>query len=485
MLLTLRETRLGLRNSTTRLPFRYGKACLTSCPQAVLEAVVEVDGKRQSGFSGDCLPPGWFDKSPGKDFQRQIQDMLAIIAIAQGIFQEEFKRPAAFFETWHRCQARVAATAGDRGLTPLLAGFGGSLLERAMIDAAARSHGVSFHELCRRNLLKIDPGMVHPELKSFQLRDWLPESPRNWVYVRHTVGLADPLTAADVHADERLNDGFPQTLEEYLHESGIRYLKIKLTANLDHNLHRLSIISELAQRHCGDRFHITVDGNEQFHAASEFSAQIDALRDNALTRALLERAVAIEQPLERSVSFSPELTAGLRDLSQQIPVVIDEADGQLNSYRRAIELGYGGVTSKNCKGTIKSLLNAGLTWRHNDRGRARRYVMTGEDLCSVGIVPVQADLCLAATLGLEHVERNGHHFHPGLSYLPEQQQRAALEAHPDFYVERAGRISPDVRDGRFDIASLQCEGFGFSVVPDMDSMQLPEEWNYASLGLSN
>ena len=102
-------------------------------------------------------------------------------------------------------------------------------------------------------------------------------------------------------------------------------------------------------------------------------------------------------------------------------MIIDESDGELDSYRRALELGYRGVSSKNCKGPIKSLLNAGLTWVRNQQASDANYyyLMTGEDLCSVGVVPVQSDLCLAATLGLDHVERNGHHYHPGLSYLPE------------------------------------------------------------------
>ena len=46
MRLALKETRLGLRNSTTRIPFRYGSACLTRCPQAVLRAEIEVGGRR-------------------------------------------------------------------------------------------------------------------------------------------------------------------------------------------------------------------------------------------------------------------------------------------------------------------------------------------------------------------------------------------------------------------------------------------------------
>jgi hypothetical protein len=129
------------------------------------------------------------------------------------------------------------------------------------------------------------------------------------------------------------------------------------------------------------------------------------------------------------------------------------------------------------------VLNAGLTWMHNDRGRNPDFLMTGEDLCSVGIVPTQSDLCLAATLGLAHVERNGHHYHPGLTYLPEAQRRAALAAHGDFYVDEHGIIGPNIVNGQFQIASLQCDGFGFAVEPDMASMEPAESWRFESLGL--
>ena len=66
-------------------------------------------------------------------------------------------------------------------------------------------------------------------------------------------------------------------------------------------------------------------------------------------------------------------------------MIIDESDGTLDA-TRAIG-GYRGVSSKNCKGAIKSLLNAGLTWLANDRGRRSDFPMTGEDLCRVGVVP--------------------------------------------------------------------------------------------------
>jgi hypothetical protein len=109
--------------------------------------------------------------------------------------------------------------------------------------------------------------------------------------------------------------------------------------------------------------------------------------------------------------------------------------------------------------------------------------MTGEDLCSVGIIPTQADLCLAAALGLDHVERNGHHYHPGLTYLPPHEREQALAAHGDFYELANGVVSPHVQRGQFQIDSLQCTGFGFAVLPDFASMQLAGDWQYESLGL--
>ena len=115
MHIALKETQLGLRNSTTRLPFRYGKACLTRCPQAVFRAVIEVDGHAQAGFSGDCLPPSWFDKMPGKTFDQQIKDMLWVIAAADASYRVELAQPSPFFPAWRAAWEQVHAASAARG----------------------------------------------------------------------------------------------------------------------------------------------------------------------------------------------------------------------------------------------------------------------------------------------------------------------------------------------------------------------------------
>jgi hypothetical protein len=481
--LALKETRLGLRNSTTRIPFRYGNACLTRCPQATLAATIEAEGRTQTGYSGDCLPPGWFDKAPGKPFSKQIEEMLASIAASEEIFREEFAAPAAFFPAWRTAEERVHKHAAARGFTPLLASFAVSLVERAMLDAMCRLAGLPFAAAVRQNLFGVEAGQAFEELHGLSPAQWLPASPRSWVYVRHTVGLADPLTVAEIAPEDRLDDGAPQALEEYIEQTGVRYLKVKVSNQLARDLERLTTIAGLAERKLDGEYRITLDGNEQYHSAEEFDRLIDAIESAPKLARFWRNVLVIEQPLERKIALDAGHTAGIRELGKRKPVIIDESDGTPDAYAQALALGYRGVSSKNCKGAVRSLLNAGLTWLRNDRGRRADYVITGEDLCSVGIIPVQADLCLAATLGLAHVERNGHHYHPGLSYLPAAQQEAALAAHPDFYHRHRGAVRPRLVDGRFEIASLQCVGFGFAVEPDVAGMETADAWDYGSLGL--
>jgi L-alanine-DL-glutamate epimerase-like enolase superfamily enzyme len=485
MELRLLETELGLRNSTTRLPFRYGTACMTRCPQAILRATVEVDGVCQFGYSGDCLPPSWFDKRPQVDYRQQIADMVASARLAGELFRERFQTAAAFFPGWLEAQDEMQRQAVPRGWPGLLASFGVSLVERAMIDAACRAAGCSFAELVRQNLLAIDGGQVNVQLQGLAPRDWLPHSPARRVYVRHTVGLADPLTTAEIPTDERLHDGLPQSLEEYLAQTGIRYLKVKVGNDLPRDRQRLETIAQLAAQYRGDDFRITLDGNEQYAAPGDLDALIDLIHRTPSLATLWRNTLLIEQPLPRGIALDPAHTEAIRRLAREKPVIIDESDERLDSYPQALALGYRGVSSKNCKGAIKSLLNAGRTWfMARDPAlslAAARPVMTGEDLCCVGIVPVQSDLCLAAALGLEHVERNGHHYHRGLGYLPDDQQQAALAAHPDLYEADGASVRLAVRDGCLEIGSLQCVGFGFQVLPDFDRLTPADQWRFESL----
>jgi hypothetical protein len=468
MHVAIKQITFAVRDSVTRVPFRYGTACLTECPQAVLEVVAETDHATVRGYSGDCLPPAWFDKSPGKSFAQQLADMYQAVRMAASCYGDAFRTPQPFFFGWHNAHQQTMQAVEQCGLPALLAAFASSFLERALMDAICRICGLPLFQALRWNVFGIRGDLIHPELRGQQPQQWLPQQPRPHVWVRQTVGLGDPLTETDAASGNWPQDGFPISLEQYIRDYGVRYFKMKLSSDQEQNLCRLSHFAELAEKYLKDDYYLTLDGNELYHDPAAFQQLVDVIQRHDRLGILWNNVIAIEQPFPRDIAFRHEFAAIIKNLSNLKPIIIDESDSQLTSFRTATEIGYRGVSSKNCKGSLKSILNAGLVAYHNSQHAEHRWLMTGEDLCSVGVIAVQSDLCLAAALGLEHVERNGHHYHRGISYLPDEEQQEALLWHPDFYTKHAGRISPRLIEGKFHIASLQCAGFGFAVLPRMN-----------------
>lgn len=68
-----------------------------------------------------------------------------------------------------------------------------------------------------------------------------------------------------------------------------------------------------------------------------------------------------------------------------------------------------------------------------------------------------------STLGLSHVERNGHHYIDGMCFASDVEQNAFVAAHPDLYHREPGRPARlRIRGGELNIRSLHCPGFGFA-----------------------
>jgi hypothetical protein len=74
---------------------------------------------------------------------------------------------------------------------------------------------------------------------------------------------------------------------------------------------------------------------------------------------------------------------------------------------------------------------------------------------------------MMALLGIEHVERNGHHYYRGLSLWPADWQDAALAAHSDLYARhREGFAHLKIRGGSLTLDSVNKAPFGVKPVFD-------------------
>jgi hypothetical protein len=463
------RTRAGIRNAHTRMPFGFGVITMRSAPMLTLAAEIEDRcGVRATGYAADFLAYRWFDKRPQKSLADNCADLLRAVDVAGALYLEAgAEGHASTFELWRATYPEIERLALASGGNRLVAAFGSSMLERAVIDGLGRLAGRSYFELVRDDHLGIDLGAISPELHRHAVPDFLPARPLGRLHVRHTVGLIDPITAADVRTP--VNDGLPETLEDYLERDGIGYLKIKVGGALEADLARLEAIGavlERRERRCG----ITLDGNEQYQTIDDFMALVERIQAAPGLRRLWDQVLFIEQPLDRAFALAPAVEPALRALGRDKPIIIDEADDRISAFREAIALGYRGVSHKNCKGIYKSLHNLALAAVRNARRGRDELFLSAEDLSNLPVVPLQADLASVALLGITHVERNGHHYFRGLGHVSDAEKAAALAAHPDLYEGREGEVFLRISEGTLECASLQVPGMGFAALPDMAAM---------------
>ncbi|HSE92766.1 MAG TPA: enolase C-terminal domain-like protein [Methylomirabilota bacterium] len=476
--LALRDASFHVREVRLRLPFRFGVITVTEATLLHLAITAEAaGGRRARGFAGDFLAPKWFDKDPTKSHRRNVEDLIESARDARAAYADAARAPRAFWPIWRDAYAECRRRGAARGFNGLVVSFGSALFERALADAAGRLAGADVVEMLQQDLLGLRPGEIHSGLAGRRALAWADDGPPETVAVRHTVGLADPITAADLPPDGGPRDGLPRTLEEYVARHGLRYFKLKVAGQVEEDLDRIARVAAVLDRSIPDRYVITLDGNEQYKALEPFAELLVLLdREPRLAR-LASAVVFVEQPLDRVIALDPAATGGLTALARRWPMLIDESDGELDSFRMAIALGYRGVSSKNCKGIVKAFLNRTLVERLNaERAPGERLFMSAEDLTNVPVVPLQQDLATVRALGLTHVERNGHHYVRGLAHCSPAERGAATRRHADLYDGNEREAALRIRDGRLALGSLAVPGYGVAVDPDLDSMTPVEAW---------
>lgn len=458
------------------MPFRYGIATMTEFPLLFLQLNVEIDGVRANGIASDLLPPKWFTKDPSKDPREEIDEMLGVIQCAAKLVQE--LEAGTVFDLWlelYRLQSDASLSLGQ---APLLAHFGTSLVERAVIDAFCRLRQQSFSQLVHRNEFGIRLGRIHSELAELHPSDLLPSVPLSQVIARHTIGLGDPLSPDAIPSSERVDDGLPQALSDCISRYGLTHFKIKISGNLQEDLPRLTEMFEVIYQYAGHDVRFTLDGNEQFKSTEMFQQYWHELQTAEWFPSFFEKLLFVEQPLHRDVALLHSV-AGLFGKTEKRPrLIIDESDGELETLPRALELGYHGTSHKNCKGVFKGLANRCLIEKRLRENPETGLMMSGEDLCNQGPVGLLQDLAVMSCLGIESVERNGHHYCRGLSGFSQAVQEKVVSCHSDLYHQTdEGWVTLRLENGALDLASINQSPFGVGFRMPLDGIDTAAEWN--------
>lgn len=464
--LTVQAVEAFERAFQLRMPFKFGNTVNTHGRQAVIRLKIRLeDGREGWGYSAESLGAKWFDKNPALTDEQGLNQLRRSLRLAADAYLASGPRTAfGFFADHYEQQVSRCA---KEGLLPLVSSYGPALLDRAILDALCKLLGVSFYTAIQRNLPGIGAHESIPDLAGFDFSGFLSRlTPAGTIEVRHTVGMVDPITATDQPPGTRINDGLPETLEEVISAYGHRYFKLKVGGHIASDIERLSAIAAVLDR-TGRPYFVTIDGNEQYataEAALEFWNAVVAEPRLARLRA---STLFVEQPINRHEALRTPVDV----FAAAKPLIIDESDGELDSFVRARSLGYSGVSSKVCKGFYKSIINKARCTIWNAVSGVDKYFMSAEDLTVHAGLSLQQDLVLVNLIGLTHVERNGHHFIDGFAERPETESEAFLQAHPDLYHRQNSRVRLKISDGRLAIGSLNCVGFGATAEPDFSTLE--------------
>jgi len=347
-----------------RSPIKFGGRVVTDVVIANVGIDVETrDGRRGRGFGSMPIGNVWAWPSSKVTPTQSLAAMKRFteLAVEQAGKHGEFGHPLDITrELAEQHESLATAIVKEQRLSegmPKLAQLvAASPIEAAIHDAFGKTLGANSYNLLGQEFVHHD--LAHyltrefagEYLDRYTLRDPKPKMP-----LYHLVGALDPLT--DVDIAERLEDGLPQALGEWIVADGLTHLKIKLNGDdLPWDVGRVVGVERVAVEAQGSlgvtTWHYSLDFNEK-------CANVDYLLDflarlNEQSPAALGRVHYIEQPTHRDLKKHAENK--MHKAAAIKPVVIDESLVDLESLQLAREQGYSGVALKACKGHTEALL---------------------------------------------------------------------------------------------------------------------------------
>lgn len=394
-----------------RAPYQFGGRSVDRV--TILDVEVRVrtgDGRESWGFGSMTLGSAWAFPAASHDAGLGAMRALAGELRAVTAACDEAGHPIDLYRALEPAYLRAAADLSrSRGLStplPKLATMVvASAFDAAIHDAYGKAFGVSCYETYGPRHMRQDLSAdLGPEFRGEFVDRYVPATPADATLVFHSVGASDPLEAADI--SQRLDDGLPQALDEWIERDGLLAFKMKLNGgNADADFERIVGIDRVVTRVQAARrvtdWKYLLDFNE---GCPDVGYLLDLLRRvRQATPAGFARVLYIEQPTARDLRAHPSNV--MHEAARLRPVVIDESLTDLETLLLAREMGYTGVALKACKGQTHAMLMAAA---------ARKFGMflCVQDLTCPGASLVHSAGIAARVPGNAGIEANARQFVP-------------------------------------------------------------------------
>ncbi|MCW1924315.1 hypothetical protein OKA05_17245 [Luteolibacter arcticus] len=415
-----------------RMPYKFGGTAVDRV--TLLNVTVEVvspSGKTTKGFGSMPMGNVWSFPSKTIPYEGTLQAMKAlapkIAAITRG-----FTESAHPIEINHQLEPEYLKAAADvskelKLATPipkLCTQVVASAFDAALHDAFGKSLGLNCYRTYTPELIGHDLSRyLGADFKGESIQTHVNEKPRDWVWLFHSVGGLDAVLESELK--ERVNDGLPETLAEWIRRDGLQRIKIKLQGeNLDWDIERTVSIDRVARETRPDvEWAYCCDFNEacaNVDYVLEFLAKVKERAPKGF-----ESILYLEQPTRRDLKA--DSGNHMHRAAEMRPVVIDESLTELESLLLAREMGYTGACLKACKGQSHAVLMAAA-------GRKYGMFLCVQDLTCPGASLIHSAGLAANLAGLSTIESNARQYVPAAN-------AGWIERFPGLFDTRDGKLA--------------------------------------------
>ena len=408
------EISIGFEDFLYRTPIKFGGTALDRVTLLNVNCVVsDSSGKSSKGFGS--MPLGNIWAYPSKEMPYEATTLGAMKELSRRIEKitgsyKEFGHPidinVALEPEYLKAADAISAEQSLAQPVPKLATLvTASPFDAAIHDAYGKLHGVSCYHTYGPEFMNYDLShYLGPDFAGEYLEQYVTREPKATMPLYHLIGALDPITDTDVK--ERINDGGPETLPEWINYSGLTHLKIKLNGeDLKWDVDRVVTVDRVtaevqAKRGVSEWFYST-DFNEKcpnVRYLIDFLSQVKEQRPEAF-----ERIQYIEQPTKRDLRADRENV--MHEAAKLRPVVIDESLTDLEVLLLAREMGYTGAALKACKGQGQALLMGAAAQKY-------KMFLCVQDLTCPGASLIHSAGLAAHVPGVAAIEANARQYVP-------------------------------------------------------------------------
>ncbi len=409
----VKEVRTSYEDFLYRTPIKFGGNVVDRVTMLNVDCVIEdASGRAQKGYSAMSMGNVWSFPSKVHSYAETLEAMKQLTAEVEKITQGErveghpvdinVALEPKYFAAAEKVSQRMKLKEAIPKLCTLVVA---SPFDAAIHDAYGKLLGRSAYQTYGPDAMAKDLShYLGPEFKGEYLAKYVLPKPKETMPLYHLVGAVDAITDADVK--QKVGDGLPETLVEWIAYSGLRNIKIKLNGeDINWDIERIlrvegASLEPMAKIGRKDWVY-SLDFNEKCPNVAYLMETLKKVKEKSPEA--YRRIQYVEQPTKRDLRA--DRANVMHDAARLKPVVIDESLLDKESLMLAREMGYSGAALKACKGQTQALLMAAVAQKY-------KMFLCVQDLTCPGASLIHSAGLAAHVPGVAAIEANARQYVP-------------------------------------------------------------------------